>query len=209
MVKSKLINLNFVNKKIKGKKVRLLRYLLIFLFFAGLVIGSVSIKSDNEIISLLTERYVYFLKHKDDFSLTAIFLYSLLVLNLPVFFSFFIGVSAVGIPFSAVIPFIAGFLSGIFVGYTYETYLLKGLGFCAINIFPAAVITVSALIFATEDSINMSRSVLLLCTESRIKNDFNIKKYCLKFLIYVFICAIASLITVVMKYLFDDLFIFI
>lgn len=203
-----MLNLHYLNKKIQNKKIHWLRYFLLIIFFIGLIVGSMSIKSNNLIIKYITDFYEHILNNKNEFTYISILLNVMLISIIPLILSFFIGVSATGVPISVAIEFFLGILLGIISGYTYEVYLLKGLLFCAVNLFPAAIILVVTSIYAIEESMNMSIYMLSLCTGLRTTKLPNIKRYCLKFLLYLSAAVVASTLTVISVYLFEGLFIF-
>lgn len=208
-MKTKMFNLYSVRQKMKGYNFNWLMYLLVVLFFIGLVIGSFSVKnSENFFVAKLSDYYMNYLQEKSTYSFLSIFLNTFLLSLTAVTASFFVGLCAVGVPFVAAIPAISGVIIGVVSGYIYESFLLKGLGYCAIIIFPAAAIAVGAIIFSCKESMLMSKNMLALLGNGRISQQQSFKKYCLKFLIYVSVCAFGALIEAMLSNLFADLFIF-
>lgn len=208
-MKTSTVNLHSVSKKLKVIKFNWLLILLIILFITGLIIGSFEIKSStNIIIKKIIESFETYLKNINQFAYISVFFNTFLISTIPLILAFFIGLSATGVPFVLSLPFLSGLFLGVISGYTYETYLLKGLGFCATNIFPSALITVAALILACEESMKMSKQMLMMCVELRIKKQIEVKKYCIKTIIFISICALGSMVEVVTWHLFSGLFIF-
>ena len=113
-----------------------------------------------------------------------------------------------GIPFVAFVPVLAGGFIGIISGYIYENYMLKGLGYCAIIIFPAAIIAVAAILFACKESFLMSVTMLNLLSQRRSQPLESFKNYSLRFAIYIAITAAGALTETIMTRLFIGLFAF-
>lgn len=204
---STMFNFHSVRQKIHSYKFNWLMYFLVALFFIGLILGSFSVKnSDSIIIQKINELYMTYLNSKYTLSSFSIFLNTLLLVSVAVIFSFFTGLCAIGVPFVALIPAVCGALIGIVSGYVYETFLLKGLGYCAIIIFPTAAISVSAILFSCKESMMMSRTMLSLLIKGRNQAEQSFRNYCIRFLIYILITVFAALTETVLTNLFIGLF---
>ncbi len=208
-MQTKMLNLHLLRKKIKNIEFNWLLFLLIGLFFVGLLLGSLSVKKgDNLISDYVIKFYTSYLTDKSSFSLPMIFISSFFLSATSVIVSFFTGLCALGVPFVICVPFISGNIIGIISGYLYETYLLKGLGYCAIIIFPAAAITLVALILSCKESLIMSGNMLSVLATGRIQQQNRFRSYCIKHLLYGAMCAFAALIEAVLFNMFSNLFIF-
>ncbi|MBQ8782894.1 MAG: stage II sporulation protein M [Clostridia bacterium] len=208
-MKTTMFNLHSITQKIRRYEFNWLMYLLIFLFFAGLILGSFSVKNtDNFLIEKIVDIYSEYLKQKHTFSPMLVFMNTFLFALSAVVICFFVGLCAVGIPFIAAVPSITGCFIGIISGYIYESHLLKGLGYCAIIIFPSAAIACVSMLFSCKESMLMSKNMLSLLANGRVQEQNRFKSYCIKYLIYAGICALAALLEAVLFYLFSDLFIF-
>ncbi len=202
-----MLNFHSVKKKLNINKINWLLYLLVILFFVGLVFGSMYAKNtDNFLINKLTDFYLNYLNSKSSLPLFSIFLNTLLIISSVIIFLFFTGLCAIGVPIVAVIPSVIGFLIGIISGYIYETFLLKGLGYCGIIIFPTAAIAVGAIILSCKDSINMSKTMLGLLVNRRAQSEAEFKSYCIKFLIYIVISVFSAVLQAILTNLFIGLF---
>ena len=208
-MKTTMFNLHTLNQRIKVYQLNWLMYLLVFLFFVGLIIGSFTIKnSENIFVERIVSIYSDYLKQKNSFRPLNVFMYTFLLSITAIFSSFFVGLCAVGIPFIVIVPISVGVIIGIISGYLYESFLLKGLGYCAIIIFPAAAIAIVGILFSCKESILMSKSMLSLLANGRSQNQNYFKSYCTKFIIYAGICALAAVIETILYHFFSDLFIF-
>ena len=208
-MQTKMLNLHLLRKKIKNIKFNWLLFLLIGLFFIGLLLGSLSVKNGANLISdYVIKFYTSYLTDKSSFSLPMIFISSFFLSSTSVIISFFTGLCALGVPFIICVPFASGSIIGIISGFLYETYLLKGLGYCAIIIFPAAAITLVALILSCKESLLMSKNRVSVLATGRNQQQNRFRSYCIKHLIYGAVCAFAALIEAVLFNMFSNLFVF-
>lgn len=184
-------------------------YALCILFFIGLIIGSFTVKNGNYYLTdKIIEYYMQYLKAKSTFSGAAVFFNTFLISSLLLVLNYFIGLCAVGIPFAALIPFGVGSIIGTVSGYIYETYMLKGLGYCAIIIFPAAVVITAAIILSCRESITMSSTMMSLLSQRPRGRQRTFKEYTVKFLFYLAALVGGSIIETAMTRLFISLFSF-
>lgn len=182
--------------------------IVLFLFFlAGLAIGSFAVRKDN---SLLPDRLLSLFENYSvvkagqsaavNFS-NALFRQILLLLT-----TFCIGLCAVGMPFLYLIPFGFGAGTGLVSAFLYKTYMLKGIGYCALILYPGMILTVPALIFACSAGARMSRSLLngLLSAETDAVMPF--RQYSLHFLTAAGVCACAALAETALYAIFSRYF---
>lgn len=208
-MQTKMLNLHSFKQKLKGFEFNWLMFILITLFFIGLILGSFSVKSgDNFFTQKITQIYSSYLIQKNTFNSTLIFIVTFFMSMSAVVVSFFTGLCALGIPFIVAVPVVSGAVIGTISGYVYETYLLKGLGYCAIIIFPAASITLVSLISSCKESLIMSKNMLSILATGRNQQQDIFKGYCIKHLAFAAICATAALIEAVLFNMFSNLFIF-
>lgn len=206
-MQTKMLNLHSLKQKVKGVEFNWIMLILITLFFIGLIFGSFSVKNSNSFLTAkITELYSAYLSQKDTFSSLIIFMYTFLLSMTAVVISFFTGLCALGIPFIVLVPFVSGTVIGTISGFVYETYLLKGLGYCAIIIFPAAAISLVSLISSCKESLLMSGNMLSILATGRTKEQNCFKSYCIKYLVFTLVCAAAALIEAVLFNMFSDLF---
>ena len=206
-MKASTLNLHSIANKTKIISSNKQMIILLGLFFAGLIIGSFSVKNENSfIVSKTISSYMSYVKSKAEISNIAVFFSTMLMSSSVIVIAYFIGLCAIGIPLISLIPLATGSFIGMISGYIYETYMLKGLGYCGIIIFPCAVISVSAIIFSCKESMLMSKNMLNLLSQ-RHNNKYNdFKTYSLKFVIYISISASGALIEAIMNHLFIRLF---
>lgn len=206
-MQTKMLNLHSLRQRLKSINFNWMLMLLIGLFFIGLIFGCFVVKRGNNLISdKITEYYSLYLLNKNSYNMSMVFMNSFFMSATTVIISFFTGLCALGIPFVVCIPLVSGGIIGMVSGFLYETYLLKGLGYCTIIIFPAAAITLVALISACRESLLMSKNMLSILATGRNQQQNRFRSYCIKHLLYTALCAFAALIEAVLFNLFSNLF---
>lgn len=202
-------NLHSVRKKIRNYSTNWQIYVLLTLFLIGMIAGSFAVKGEGTLITKkISDIYMDYLSTKSSISGMSVFLNTFLLSSSAILLTYFIGLCAIGIPFVALVPILAGAFIGIISGHIYETYMLKGLGYCSIIIFPAAIITVAAILFACKESFLMSVTMLNLLSQRRSQPMESFKNYSIRFAIYIAITAAGAFTESIMTRLFINLFSF-
>lgn len=129
---------------------------------------------------------------------------SLWILNL------LFGLCAAGIPFIALIPVIRGLGMGLVTGYIYSIYGLKGMGYCFLVIFPGALLSFTALIYAASDAFKMSLYTFgsVSNTGTQKGNAEKIKIYIVRQIFYLILLIIAAFIDGIVNKAFSGIFTF-
>ncbi len=123
------------------------------------------------------------------------------------FIIFFIGTSIIGIPLS----FFPIMLKSIFIGYLssfmYCEFELKGILFCLVLLYPFFVITTTSLIYASTESVYMSRYIYNTLTNKNTADNISIRLYLIRYLFLIGIniacIAINSLLILVLANKFN------
>ena len=101
------------------------------------------------------------------------------------FIIFFIGTSIIGIPLS----FFPIMLKSIFIGYLssfmYCEFELKGILFCLVLLYPFLVITTTSLIYASTESVYMSRYIYNTLTKKNTADNISIRLYLIRYLFLI------------------------
>ncbi len=180
---------------------------LFLFFFAGLVLGAFAVRKNS---SLLLDRLLSLFQNYSvvkagqsaavNFS-NALFKQIILLLS-----TFCIGLCAVGMPFLYLVPFGYGVGTGVVSAFLYKTYMLKGIGYCALILYPGVILTAAALVFACSVGAEMSRFLMngLLAKDAAKEETF--RQYCLKFLIAMGVAAGAALVETALYALFSGYF---
>ncbi|MBQ7542718.1 MAG: stage II sporulation protein M [Clostridia bacterium] len=180
---------------------------IFFLFLAGVFIGTLAVRKNSSLLleRLLTlfENYIT-VKAKQSFAVnfaSALFRQLLLFLT-----PFCIGLCAVGMPFLYLLPIAYGCGTGLIGAYLYHTYRLKGIGYCALILYPGQVLTVAALQFACAAAIGMSRALMADLLQNDAGERPVFRAYCVRFLIAVGFAVGAAVLETALHTVFSGYF---
>lgn len=170
-------------------------YLLTVLFAAGLVIGAISINTDSVIIDKLTNLIDSYKILRSGQGITENFCNSLSISGLFIASNVFMGFSLIGYPFIMWLPFLRGMGIGTVCGYLYSVYKFSGLGYSLLIIYPGAVVSTFAFIFACNDSCEYSKNAYLKSITGRghFEKD-ETKIYLIRQMIFLGITAVSAII---------------
>lgn len=206
-MKTKTFNLHHLNKKIRPVASNWLIFVLIFMLFFGVILGSFIVKSENNVLSMnLVKAYSLYSDINNCSGAGALFFRIFLFTSCVITLIYFTGLCAVGIPFVSIIPFAAGAFAGIVAGYYYKSLLLKGLGYCMIIFFPAMTVFAVSVLLACKESIIMSHNMLCLLSMRHTQPNVTFKSYSLKYMIYIALGGLSSVIFAVLSRFFIRLF---
>ncbi len=184
-------------------------FILIALFAFGIIFGAVTIGKSGNITNEIKELISNFTMLRAGQGMLENFCNSLFV-NL--FFggcSVFLAFSIIGYPFIMILPFVRGVAVGAVSGYLYSAYKLTGLGYSLLMIYPAALISVTALIFIFNESCEYSSNAYLKSiTGKGIYKKDETKIFLIRQLIFIGITAAGALIDAVSAMLFSRFFVF-
>lgn len=181
------------------------------LFFSGVIIGVMTIKSKESVLnSLLIEFFNSYIAENKSSSFLVCFLESFLIFSFTPFLTFIFGLSAVGLPVIIATPAITGALTGMATGFLFFNYSLQGLCFSALIIAPAVSIVVATLIKCCSEAIIMSMDIITCIGgyQNNLKQN-NMKDYCLRFLVLFVPIIISALLNVLSLKIFVNLFSFV
>lgn len=176
--------------------------------FAGITAGCINGKGEGTAYHKIIDIFISLVLNKEAgtlFSETVKYVMFPSVFAALIFFS---GLCAYGMLTSNFFPFAFSYLTGIISYYMYNTYMLKGLAYCVIMIFPYAVLCTAGIMFCTAESMNMSEIILQNLTGRIKNNDYSFKIYCKKFLINYIVIAAGAIIKLLLGRLFSGLFLF-
>ena len=181
------------------------------LFFSGLIIGVLSIKSKESMLnSFLIDFFNGYIKERTSEGILGCFFESLLFFSFTPFLTFIFGLSAVGIPIIIATPAIIGAITGMATGFLFFNYSLQGICYSALIIVPAISIVVATLLKCCSEAIIMSMDIIT-CIGGYQKNQRQnvMKEYCLKFLILFIPIIISALLNAFSFKIFGNLFSFV
>jgi hypothetical protein len=180
---------------------------LFLFFFAGLAVGAIAVRKNS---SLLLDRLLSLFENYSvvkagqsaavNFS-NALFKQIILLLT-----TFCIGLCAVGLPFLYLLPFGYGTGVGLVSAFLYKTYMLKGIGYCALILYPGVILTVAALVFACSVGARMSRFLMNGLLTKDTSDEENFRQYCLRFLAAAGVAVCAALAETALYAVFSGYF---
>lgn len=104
------------------------------------------------------------------------------------------GLCAVGTPVIYAVPLIRGLGLGLINGYLYNAYLIKGVGYSMLILFPGIVFYVIVMIMACNEGTLMSKEMLLMIMNKKLEGENSFKFYSVRFLLFCIITAIGALV---------------
>lgn len=187
------------------------REILMFsiLLLSGLLIGVLVAKNGNEsILDQVSRMFDSFYSVRENQSIGASVINSLKVSCAFWLINVLFGLCIIGIPFVTVIPVIRGLGIGLVTGYIYSIYGIKGIGYCFLIIFPGALISFIALIYAVSDSFKMSLYTLSSCVNSGAPKGGaeKIKIFAVRQIFYLMLFAVSAFIDGIVNKLFAGVF---
>lgn len=187
------------------------REILMFsiLLLSGLLIGVLVAKNGNEsILAQVSRMFDSFYSVRENQSIGASVINSLKVSCAFWLINVLFGLCIIGIPFVTAIPVIRGLGIGLVTGYIYSIYGIKGIGYCFLIIFPGALISFIALIYAVSDSFKMSLYTLSSCLNSGAPKGGaeKIKIFAVRQIFYLMLFAVSAFIDGIVNKLFAGVF---
>lgn len=187
------------------------REILMFsiLLLSGLLIGVLVAKNGNEsILDQVSRMFDSFYSVRENQSIGASVINSLKVSCAFWLINVLFGLCIIGIPFVTAIPVIRGLGIGLVTGYIYSIYGIKGIGYCFLIIFPGALISFIALIYAVSDSFKMSLYTLSSCVNSGAPKGGaeKIKIFAVRQIFYLILFAVSAFTDGIVNKLFAGVF---
>lgn len=187
------------------------REILMFsiLLLSALLIGVLVAKNGNEsILAQVSRMFDSFYSVRENQSIGASVINSLKVSCAFWLINALFGLCIIGIPFVTVIPVIRGLGIGLVTGYIYSIYGIKGVGYCFLIIFPGALISFIALIYAVSDSFKMSLYTLSSCVNSGAPKGGaeKIKIFAVRQIFYLMLFAVSAFTDGIANKLFAGVF---
>lgn len=179
------------------------------LLLSGLLIGVLVAKNGNEsILAQVSRMFDSFYSVRENQSIGASVINSLKVSCAFWLINVLFGLCIIGIPFVTAIPVIRGLGIGLVTGYIYSIHGIKGIGYCFLIIFPGALISFIALIYAVSDSFKMSLYTLSSCVNSGAPKGGaeKIKIFAVRQIFYLMLFAVSAFIDGIVNKLFAGVF---
>ncbi len=206
IIKRRTSRINYYCKSDANDKSLLLRHLIFLsLFAAGLTAGSLIIRKEyGNLLSELLSLYENYVGIKAGERPLINFSNSLLKSIFTLMIAYSAGLCAVGTPIIYSLPLISGIGIGTISAHMYRTFSLKGIGYCALTLFPGKIINTVVMITACTFSTVMSTKMLKNLTIG--EESMNFKQYNLRYLILLVFSVTASLADTLLNSLFAGYF---
>lgn len=181
-------NINF--NKIYNEKYK---FLLLLMSIIGILFGTICYRfiNNSQLTQAITESFS--ILNSNDFK--SVFMY-LIKLDLIYFLiSFFIGTSFIGAILSFIPPTIKCLYIGYLGGYLYNEFELKGVLFCLLLLYPCFAITTTALIFASNENVYMSRYIYNCLNGRSTTDNISLRLYLLRYILLFSIITVCVTVT--------------
>lgn len=189
-----------------GARKHILTLNMCMLFLSGLVVGSLMIRFQSPISTLVVSLF----KRYNGIVVSNGFFKNLLNLlminNVFVVALCFLGLSAVGCPFVCLFPAVKGIGIGIVSSYLYRAYSLSGFGYCTLVFYPQQIINMAALLMAMNESYYNSKMIYQTVTEKE-HNSFDVKQYFGRFGLILLLTALSSIVGAILNTTLSGVFI--
>ena len=181
-------NINF--NKIYNEKYK---FLLLLMSITGILFGTICYRfiNNSQLTQAITESFS--ILNSNDFK--SVFMY-LIKLDLIYFLiSFFIGTSFIGAILTFIPPTIKCLYIGYLGGYLYNEFELKGVLFCLLLLYPCFAITTTALIFASNENVYMSRYIYNCLNGRSTTDNISLRLYLLRYILLFSIITVCITVT--------------
>lgn len=181
-------NINF--NKIYNEKYK---FLLLLMSITGILFGTICYRfiNNSQLTQAITESFS--ILNSNDFK--SVYMY-LIKLDLICFLiSFFIGTSFIGAILSFIPPTIKCLYIGYLGGYLYNEFELKGVLFCLLLLYPCFAITTTALIFASNENVYMSRYIYNCLNGRSTTDNISLRLYLLRYILLFSIITVCITVT--------------
>lgn len=178
--------------KVNIRNVQEEKYKIIFAFIsmAAILCGSLIYKNyPNDAVNSIISEKLDFLQNS---SYIQIILYFIKLDIAFVAISFFAGTSFIGSTVSFLPPFLKCVLIGYIGSYFYNEFELKGVLFCLLLLYPYFIITTASLIFASNESVYMSKYIFKTITSKNTADNISVRLYLLRYLILIIINTVCA-----------------
>lgn len=160
----------------------------------GICIGVACETLSYDVYTAISVNFVDYLNEVSGFSFFGVFLNCAAYNSVFFVISMLLGLCAVGYIFICFVPFAKGLGIGCVCSYIYSAYAIKGVCYCAMLVFPAAIIQMIALIMACSESCQMSKDILHVLEKKESENteadtSFYILRYCVFFAVMLISCV--------------------
>lgn len=205
----KALNLKKINNlKIESDREVKGLIITVALFTAAMILGSGTLKHASDYAGEFSDFFRQYLTSRTDEKIYTIFLNSISLNLLLLLLINFAGLCCVGIPVIILIVLLKGFGFGFFAGYLFSRFSINGIGYYLITVFPGAVISNTALLIASNNSVFLSSDILSVSLAKKQADANLLKNYIKQNIIIIAAYIIASIIDSILIKAFGFMFAF-
>lgn len=205
----KAFNLKKINN-IKSESDREVKGLIITvaLFAAAVIIGAGTLKQSSVYANEYSDFFCQYLMNRANEKIYTIFFNSISLNLLLLLLINFAGLCCIGIPVLILTVLLKGFGFGFFAGYLFSQFSINGIGYYLITVFPGAVISNTALLIVSNNSVFLSSDILSVSLAKKQADANLIKNYIKQNMIIIAAYIIASIIDCILIKAFGFMFAF-
>ena len=181
-------NINF--NKIYNEKYK---FLLLLMSITGILFGTICYRfiNNSQLTQAITESFS--ILNSNDFKSIFMYLFKLDIVYFLI--CFFIGTSFIGSILTFIPPAIKCLYIGYLGGYLYNEFELKGVLFCLLLLYPCFAITTTALIFASNENVYMSRYIYNCLNGRSTTDNISLRLYLLRYILLFSIITVCITVT--------------
>lgn len=181
-------------------------WILFLVFLAGLVFGAWLVRRNSALLQKIFTLFENYTTVQSTQSVLAHFSNAVFKQIILLLIAYMLAVCAVGVPLLYALPLCYGVGIGVISAYLYMQYALKGIGYCALLLYPGYIVSVVSVICACSCGIKMSESILKHLMQVEEQEVLSYKKLNLQYTILAFIAVLSALLDTVLFRLFFGYF---
>lgn len=176
-------------------------------FASGMIIGS-GFWNNHVCTDFFLKLFDYFIDVRSRYSFSELFAYELAFNCVFLMCILMTGFSSLGCFVMPVIPFLRGVGYGILSGYLFCEYMMTGIGYYLITVFPSAVIINSVFILTCINSCFSSSDILSVLMMKKQPEESHIRNYLRLSLVYTLLILICTVFDCIIIKAFSVFFTF-
>ena len=181
--------------------------LLFCMLLSGLIGGALTVRTSEN--TILTHVYTLFRNYFDVKSQQSVWCNwsnTLFKRTLTLILIYWIGTCAFGAPVLYAVPVIHGVGIGLVSAYLYAAFSLKGVGYCALLLYPGEVVFCATMLLACAAGMEMSGQLLRLVSGKTDLEPVSLRGYTAKFGIFWLLCACSAVLETALYTVFNGYF---
>ncbi len=190
-------------KAIKFRKTEILKHIndrevkgaiiLTSMFAAGMIFGAGVWRLNNQNTQIVANIFSEIIATRNESSFFTIFINGIIFNTVFIVLIILSGYSCYGSVFVFVVPMIRGVAYGIISGYLYSNFLMNGIGYYLLTIFPSAVLCNTIMIFASDNACFLSLDILSVIIGKKQADSSMLSKNIRTLVLYVVFLVLSSI----------------